>query len=102
MADDVAYSFRGNRSYLRRCRITAVIPEKTDQAANRKKRGPHGGRPVSHDPDLCKQRDTVERCINRIKEWRGPAFRVDKTRDSYLAAPHLRGAMMWIRSLQLI
>ncbi|MER5327207.1 transposase, partial [Streptosporangium roseum] len=38
-----------------------------------------GGRPVSHDPGLYKQRNTAERCINRIEEWRGPAFRFDKT-----------------------
>lgn len=71
VAADKAYSSRGNRSYLRRRRIKAVIPEKADQAANRRKRGSRGGRPVSHDPDLYKQRNTVERCINKIKEWRG-------------------------------
>ncbi|MFI6630958.1 hypothetical protein ACIBI7_18975, partial [Nonomuraea fuscirosea] len=71
-------------------------PEKFDQAANRRKRGSRGGRPVSHDPDLYKQRTTVERCINRIQEWRGPAFRFDKTPDSYLAGLHLRGVILWI------
>lgn len=75
VAADKAYSSCGNRTYLRRRRIKAVIPEKTDQAANRKKRGSRGGCPVSHDPDLYKQRNTAERCINRIKEWRGLAFR---------------------------
>ncbi|GES26810.1 hypothetical protein Aple_097090 [Acrocarpospora pleiomorpha] len=35
MAADKAYSSRGNRAYLRRRRIRAVIPEKTDKAANR-------------------------------------------------------------------
>ncbi|MEW1844996.1 hypothetical protein AB0392_44235, partial [Nonomuraea angiospora] len=33
-------------------RYKAVIPEKKDQAANRKKKGSRGGRPVSHDADL--------------------------------------------------
>jgi transposase len=102
VAADKAYSSRGNRAYLRRRRIKAVIPEKTDQAANRRKRGSRGGRPISHDPDLYKQRNTAERCINRIKEWRGLAFRFDKTPDSYLAGLHLRGAILWIRSLQAI
>ncbi|WP_435878115.1 hypothetical protein [Streptosporangium canum] len=90
---------RANRLYLRRRHIKAVIPEKTDQAANRKKRGSRSGRPVSHDPDLYKQRNAAERCINRIKEWRGPAFRSGKTPDSYLAGLRLRGAILWIRSL---
>ncbi len=100
MAADKAYSSRGNRGYLRRRRIRAVIPEKADQAANRKKRGSHGGRPVSHDPDLYKERNTAERSINRIKEWPGLAFRFDKTPESYLAGLHLRGAILWIRSLR--
>lgn len=38
VAADKAYSSRGNRSYLRRRGIKAVIPEKKDQAANRKKK----------------------------------------------------------------
>ena len=100
VAADKAYSSRANRAYLRRRKIRAVIPEKADQAANRKKRGPRGGRPVSHDAALYKERNTAERCINRIKEWRGLAFRFDKTPESYLAGLHLRGAILWIRSLQ--
>jgi len=47
-----AYSSRGNRSPLRRLGIEAVIPEKRDQAANRRKKGSGGGRPVSHDAGL--------------------------------------------------
>ncbi|MDP9861049.1 hypothetical protein J2S55_000308 [Streptosporangium brasiliense] len=34
VAADKAYSSRGNRAYLRRRRIKAVIHEKIDQAAN--------------------------------------------------------------------
>jgi transposase len=100
VAADKAYSSRVNRAYLRRRHIRAVIPEKADQAANRKKRGSRGGRPIGHDPDLYKERNTAERCINRIKEWRGLAFRFDKTPESYLAGLHLRGAILWIRSLR--
>jgi len=100
VAADKAYSSRANRAYLRRRHIKAVIPEKADQAAHRKKRGSRGGRPIRHDPDLYQLRNTIERCINKIKEWRGLAFRFDKTPDSYLAGLHLRGAIIWIRSLQ--
>ncbi|MFE1956270.1 IS5/IS1182 family transposase, partial [Streptomyces sp. NPDC059524] len=32
------------------------------------------------------QRNTVERCINRLKQWRGLATRYDKTATIYLAA----------------
>ncbi|GIH64132.1 IS5 family transposase [Microbispora siamensis] len=100
VAADKAYSSRANRAYPRRRRIRAVIPEKADQAANRKKRGSRGGRPVSHDPQPYKERNTAERCINRIKEWRGLAFRFEKTPESYLAGLYLRGAILWIRSLR--
>ncbi len=99
VAGDKAYSSRANRSYLRRRKIRAVIPEKADQAANRRKKGSSGGRPVGHDTTLYKDRNTVERCINKIKEWRGLATRYDKTPESYLAGLHLRGAILWIRSL---
>mgnify|MGYP003292067429 CR=1 FL=1 len=99
VAGDKAYSSRANRAYLRKRCIKAVIPEKKDQAANRKKKGRLGGRPVSHDVELYRDRNSVERCINKIKAWRGLATRYDKTPESYLAGLHLRGAVIWLRSL---
>ena len=74
-------------------------PEKKDQAANRKKKGSRGGRPVTHDADLYRDRNTVERLINRLKDWRGIATRFDKTPESYLAGLELRAAMIWINDL---
>lgn len=100
VAGDKAYSSRANRVHLRRRNIKAVIPEKSDQAANRKRKGRRGGRPVSHDAELYKERNSVERCINKIKAWRGLATRYDKTPESYLAGLHLRGAVIWLRSLR--
>jgi transposase len=99
VAGDKAYSSRGNRPHLRRRHIKAVIPEQRDQAANRKKKGSVGGRPVSHDTDLYEERNTVERLINKLKAWRGIATRYDKTPDSYLAGLHLRASMIWIKDL---
>jgi transposase len=100
VAADKAYSSRANRAYLRRRGITAVIPEKADQAANRKKRGSAGGRPISHDAERYKERNTVERRINKIRAWRGLATRYDKTPESYLAGLHLRESVIWMRSLR--
>ncbi|KOG55668.1 transposase [Streptomyces virginiae] len=96
---DKAYSSRGNRAYLRERQIKAVIPEKKDQAANRKKKGSRGGRPVGHDTALYKERNAVERLINKLKAWRGIATRYDKTPESYLAGLHLRASMIWIKDL---
>ena len=97
VAADKAYSSGKNRVYLRKRGIKPVIPEKIDQGANRKKKGSRGGRPVGCDAELYK--DTVERCINKIKDWRGIATRYDKTPASYEAGLHLRGSMIWLRSL---
>jgi len=46
-----------------------------------------------------KERNTVERLINKLKAWRGIATRYDKTPDSYLAGLHLRASMIWIKDL---
>ncbi len=99
VAGDKAYSSRANRAHLRKLQIKAVIPEKKDQAANRKKKGNKGGRPVSHDAGLYKERNTVQRLINKLKAWRGIATRYDKTPGSYLAGLHLRASMIWINDL---
>lgn len=40
-----AYASRKNRVYLRRRGIRCTIPDKVDQARNRKKLGSRGGRP---------------------------------------------------------
>ncbi|MFD6573683.1 IS5/IS1182 family transposase, partial [Streptomyces diastaticus] len=84
---------------LRRRHITAVIPEKIDQQANRRKKGSAGGRPVTYDAERYKQRNTVERCFQKIKTWRGLATRYDKAPVSYEAGLHLRGSVMWLKLL---
>jgi transposase len=99
VAADKAYSSKANRAYLRRRGITAVIPEKTDQQANRKKKGSAGGRPVTFNPRLYRKRNTVERCFQKIKTWRGLATRYDKDPRSYQAGLHLRGSIMWLKHL---
>lgn len=99
VAADKAYSSKANRAYLRRRRIGAVIPEKKDQQANRKKKGSAGGRPVAFDPVRYRRRNTVERFFQKLKTWRGLATRYDKTARSYEAGLHLRGSIMWLRLL---
>lgn len=68
---DKAYSSRATRAYLRRRGIQAVIPEPADQSAHRRRRGRHGGRPVTYDALEYKACNTIERGINLIKQWRG-------------------------------
>lgn len=75
---DRAYSSRAIRSHLRRRGIRAVIPQPSDQIGHRLRRGRLGGRPPGFDSEAHKQRNTVERCINRLRQWRGLATRTDK------------------------
>lgn len=71
------------------------IPERADQKRNRARRGSRGGRPPRFDKQLYKQRNVVERCFNRLKQWRGIATRYDKTAESYQAAVTLASLLMW-------
>ncbi len=89
MAGDKAYSSRGNRNHLRKRHIKAVIPEKKDQSSVRKKKGSEGGRPVSRDAELYKDRNTVERLIDKLKAWRGIATRDDKTPIRIKTSPEI-------------
>ncbi|MCM9077130.1 IS5 family transposase [Streptomyces spororaveus] len=94
---DRAYSSRAIRSHLRRRGIRAVIPQPSDQIGHRLRRGHRGGRPPGFDREVYKQRNTVERCINRLKQWRGLATRTDKLAIAYQAALHLAGILIWTR-----
>ncbi|MFJ8043700.1 IS5 family transposase [Kitasatospora sp. NPDC096147] len=92
---DKAYSSRAIRAHLRGRGIRAVIPQPADQIANRKRLGRRGGRPPACDYDTYKRRNTVERCINKLKQWRGLATRYDKTATIYLAGLHLAAIFIW-------
>ncbi|MGX1494929.1 transposase [Streptomyces tendae] len=70
---DRAYSSRAIRGHLRRRGIRAVIPQPSDQVGHGLRRGRLGDRPPGFDSEAYKQRNTVERCINRLKQWRGLA-----------------------------
>ncbi|MFH8624157.1 IS5 family transposase [Streptomyces vietnamensis] len=92
---DKAYSSRAIRTRLRRRGIRAVIPQPADQAANRERRGRLGGRPPAFGREAYKQRNTVERCVNRLKQWRDLATRYDKTATIYLAGLHIAAIFIW-------
>lgn len=94
---DRAYSSRAIRAHLRRRGIRAVIPEPADQQANRNRRGRHGGRPRRLDRDAYRLRNAVERCINRLKQWRGVAMRTDKLATNYQAALHVAAIFLWLK-----
>ncbi|MBN6058628.1 IS5 family transposase, partial [Nonomuraea sp. RK-328] len=94
---DKGYSSRKIRLDLRRRGIKAVIPERRDQIANRKRKGSRGGRPHTFDALTYKQRNLVERCIGKLKQWRGIATRFDKLATRYLAGVTIASLMLWLR-----
>ncbi|MFD7705384.1 IS5 family transposase [Streptomyces caelestis] len=96
---DKAYSSRALRAYLRKRGIGHTIPEKADQQRHRHNRGRQGGRPPSFDRETYRRRNTVERCFNRLKHFRGVATRYDKTVTSYEAAVSLASFLLWARSV---
>jgi transposase len=96
---DKAYSSKANRAGLRARKVKAVIPERSDQKANRVRKGSSGGRPPAFDPHAYKKRNQVERGFNRRKHWRGLATRYDKRIDSYQATLDLAETLDWLRAV---
>ncbi|MFF8513539.1 transposase [Streptomyces sp. NPDC015492] len=66
----------------------------TRSVGHRLRRGRAGGRPPAFDAEAYKQRNAVERCINRLKQWRGLAMRTDKLAIAYQAALAI---LIWAR-----
>ncbi len=76
---DKGYPSKVNRAWLREHGIAATIPERDDQIAHRRKRR---GRPIDFGDQQrtrYRGRNVVERCFNKLKQWRGIAVpRVDE------------------------
>ena len=74
-----------------------MIPERSDQQKQRKKKGRAGGHPVVFEAAIYAQRNVVERCILRLKQWRRVATRYDKRASMYLAFVTLASIILWLR-----
>lgn len=94
---DKAYSSAANRAYLRRRGIKAVIPAKDDQKQHRRARGRRGGRPTAFDPARYRQRNTIERCFSKLKQFRAIATRYDKRDYMYQATLDVASIRIWLR-----
>ncbi|KUJ33881.1 transposase [Streptomyces sp. NRRL F-5122] len=92
---DKGYSSKAIRTWLRARGIAHTIPGRADQIRNRLRRGSRGGRPPAFDKAVYKRRNVVERCFNRLKQWRGIATRYEKTARSFQAAVALASLLMW-------
>jgi transposase len=95
---DKAYSHPSTRTALRSKGIRFVSPERSDQIARRAARGNNGGRPPSFNPETYKQRNVVERCFNRLKQFRGLATRYAKRATYYRAEILIAATVLWLKS----
>jgi transposase len=96
---DKAYCARSIRLECRRRRIRATIPDKANVIADRKAQGSRGGRPPAFDKALYKQRNIVERCINKLKAFRAAATRYDKRAYMYEATIDIASIKIWLCDL---
>jgi transposase len=82
---DKGYSSRKIRAYLRRRGIRYTIPRKT----NERRTGPF-------DRSLYRERNRVERLINRFKQFRRLATRYEKRADNYHGMWILAAILLWL------
>ena len=73
------------RRYLKERRIRAVIPTKADQAPD-----------PSFDCEAYRERNVVERLINRLKQWRRIATRYEKRAANYQTMLTLAAILLWL------
>jgi transposase len=90
---DTGYSYDRCRRVLCRRGIPHTIPERDDQRARRAMRP---GRKPAFSKQVYRRRNVVERCINRLTQWRGLATRFDKRAANYRAMIVVASLMIWL------
>lgn len=95
---DKAYSNQAIGQCLRRRKIRHSIPGKRDQAAIRRTRGHAGGRPPGFDPVRYRKRNTVERAISKLLNYRAVATRYDKRAYVHLGTVTVAAFMTLLRA----
>jgi transposase len=86
VAGDKGYTGSPIRTYLRRRGIGAVIPRRTNES----RRG------TRFDRQAYRQRNRVERAINRLKQFRRIATRYEKRAENYLTMLTVASILLWL------
>ena len=55
--------------------------------------------PIEYDRDAYKRRNLIERCVNRLKQFRRIATRYEKTARAYLSMLCIAAAKLWIKTV---
>ena len=85
VAGDKGYSSPTIRQYLKERKIGAVIPTKIDEAQD-----------PTFDRVAYRERNIIERTINRLKQWRWIATRHEKRAANYLAMLTVAASLLWL------
>jgi transposase len=70
-----------------------TIPQRSDQRARRAGRP---GRPLAFDRERYRGRNVVERCFNRLKQFRAVATRFEKRAVNYRAMVVIASLLIWL------
>jgi transposase len=85
---DKGYDSDAIREDLAERGIEAVIPPRSNRSIQ-----------IEYDREVYKNRNLVERCVNRIKQFRRIATRYEKTARAYLSMLSIAAAMLWIKTV---
>jgi len=85
---DKGYDSHEIRADLNKRGIKPVIPPR----ANR-------GELIGYDREAYKRRNLIERCVNRLKQFRRIATRYEKTARAYLSMLCIAAAKLWIKTV---
>jgi transposase len=85
---DKGYDSDAIRDDLTKRGIAPVIPPRS----NRKT-------PIEYDHEAYKRRNLIERCVNRLKQFRRIATRYEKTARAYLSMLCIAAARLWIKTV---
>ena len=85
LAGDRGYSSHAIRDWLAKREIKAVIPKQKNETG-----------PDDYDERAYRERNIVERTINRLKRYRRVATRYEKLAASYLAMVTIACILEWL------
>ena len=94
---DKGYAHDSTRRALRRRGIPHTIPERRRPGGPPRRAGQYWRRATSvFDPHIYRRRNVVERCFNRLKQWRDLATRYAKRATIYRSSLLLIAAVIWL------